>query len=121
MRVYKGKRRGKRKNIYYLCFETELERRRIIMTALELEARKNALARKVLSITDARLLDEVEKSWRQAKKRFAKTAKKDDDLGPSTKEEILENMNEAFRDLRLEKDGVSTGKFRDAYKLLNEL
>ena len=91
------------------------------MTALELEARKNALARKILSITDARLLDEVEKSWKQAKHRLAKTAKKDDDLSPRTKEEILQNMNEAFRDLRLEKDGVRTGKFRDAYNLLNEL
>lgn len=91
------------------------------MTALELEARKNALARKILSITDARLLDEVEKSWKQAKHRLAKTAKKDDDLSLRTKEEILENMNEALRDLRLEKDGVRTGKFRDAYNLLNEL
>lgn len=91
------------------------------MTALELEARKNALARKILSITDARLLDEVEQSWKRAKSRLAKTVKEEADLGPRTKEEILEDMNEAFRDLKLEKDGIHTGKFRDAYKLLDEL
>lgn len=92
------------------------------MTAMELDTKKIALAQEILATNDAHILDEVEKVYKRAKARLAKAMKREEEeYRPRTKEEVLDSIAEAVRDLRAERNGIHTGKFRDAYELINEL